>query len=159
MSYKFDIDRFLCAKSFLMLEDLMGKEYGICRCPEFSYGANGKPFFSDFPHIHFNLSHCRRGIACVVSNHPVGIDIEEIQYDDLLAQRVLNSNEYMETKSSTNPSEKFIEFWTKKESCLKLTGQGLVDDVKDLLNESEGIVFQSVLNRERGYVWSLASCL
>lgn len=31
MSYRFDIDRFLCAKSFLMLEDVLREHFE--RCP------------------------------------------------------------------------------------------------------------------------------
>lgn len=156
LSYRFDIDRFQCAKSFLILEELLKKEYGIIRCPEFSYGPFGKPYFAEYPNIHFNVSHCHKGIACAVSGHPVGIDIEEIQYDEFVAQRVLNTDEYAEVKASSNPAGVFTELWTKKESYLKLTGQGLIEDMRGLLNESDGIHFKSVINSETGYVCSIA---
>lgn len=155
LSYRFDIDRFLCAKSFLVLENLL-KSYGLTECPEFSYSTFGKPYFTEYPDIHFNISHCSRGIACAVSDNPVGIDIEKIQYNDLTAQKVLDSDEYKKTKASCNPAGTFTEFWTKKESLLKLTGQGLVDNMRDVLAVAEGIRFRSVMNKEKDYVFSLA---
>lgn len=155
LSYRFDIDKFLCAKAFLMLEESL-KSYGLAECPEFSYGTFGKPYFMEYPGIHFSISHCSRGIACAVSDSPVGIDIERIQYDDLTAQKVLNADEYRKTKVSDNPAEIFTELWTKKESLLKLAGLGLVDDMRDVITDYEGIHCRSVIDKKRDYVYSLA---
>jgi len=38
LSFKFDIDRYLCGKSFLMLNDLLTCHYGISIDEEFGYG-------------------------------------------------------------------------------------------------------------------------
>ena len=76
LSYCQDIDKFLCTKSFLMLEDMLREQYGLAVCPEFSYASNGKPYFRDYPEIFFNISHCHRGIACALMYRAVGIDIE-----------------------------------------------------------------------------------
>jgi len=40
------------------------------------------------PHIHFNISHAGHYVACVISDEPVGIDIEIIKSVDLrIAER------------------------------------------------------------------------
>lgn len=155
LSYKFDLDRFLCAKSYLMLENMLRTGYGITSCPEFSYGPDGKPYLPGNPGIRFNMSHCARGIVCAVSDRDVGVDIEVIQYDSLVAEHVLNGEELAEVAAAVSPAEKFTELWTRKESFLKLTGEGLVEDMKGILRRTDGVRFDTVVNREAGYVRTL----
>lgn len=156
MSYRFDIDRFLCAKSFLLLEDMLRRNFGMDYCPEFSFGSNGKPYFRDHPDICFSISHCHKGIACAVMDRPVGIDIEEIQYDDNLAEVILNPEELAIVRNADEPGIRFTEFWTKKESLLKLTGEGLRDNMKEVLDCVDGVSFTTGINRSAGYVYSTA---
>ena len=156
LSYLQDIDRFLCAKSFLMLEDVLRENFELAKCPEFSYGDHGKPFFREYPGIFFNISHCHKGIACAVMSNPVGIDIEEIQYDEDLASIILNSGELEAVKSAEEPALKFTEFWTLKESFLKLTGEGLRNDMKDVLSKTNEVAFNTGINRSAGYFYSTA---
>ena len=156
MSYRFDIDRFLCVKSFLMLEDMLREHFGLVGCPEFSYGRNGKPYFRDYPGIFFNISHCHKGIACAVMDRPVGIDIEEIQFDESLAKVIFNPEELEAVRSAEEPAVKLTEFWTRKESLLKLTGEGLRNDLKDVLSGADEVSFTTGINRPAGYVYSTA---
>lgn len=107
LSYRYDIDKILCAKSFLMLEDMLRKYFGLAECPEFSYGNHQKPFFREYPGIYFNISHCHRGIACAVMDRPVGIDIEEIQFDEDFAKLILDKDEYDSVKSAKMPDVEF----------------------------------------------------
>lgn len=156
MAYRFDIDRFLCAKSFLLLEEMLRQNFGLNCCPEFSYGSNGKPYFRDYPDICFSISHCHRGIACAVMDSPVGIDIEDIQYDDNLAKVILNHEELTIVRSADEPDVRFTEFWTRKESFLKLTGEGLRDNMKDVLSSADEVIFNTGINQHAGYVYSTA---
>ena len=156
MSYRYDIDRFLCAKSFLLLEDMLRQNFGMDCCPEFTYGDNGKPYFREHPDICFSISHCHRGIACAVMDRPVGIDIEDIQYDDNLAKIILNPEELAIVRSADEPDVRFTEFWTKKESFLKLTGEGLRDNMKDVLSDTNEVSLATEINRPAGYVYSIA---
>ena len=156
LSYRFDIDRFLCAKSFLMLEDMLREHCRLAVCPEFSYDSHGKPYFRDYPEIFFNISHCHRGIACALMDRPVGIDIEEIQYDADLAKVILCPEELEAVRSADEPAVKFTELWTRKESFLKLTGEGLRNDMKDVLSGTDEVSFTSGINRPAGYVCSTA---
>lgn len=156
LSYRQNIDRFLCAKSFLMLEDMLRENFGLAHCPEFLYGSHGKPYFSDYPGIFFNISHCHRGIVCAVMDKPVGIDIEEIQFDEDLAKVIFNPEELEAVRSADEPEVKFTEFWTRKESFLKLTGEGLRDNLKDVLSDANEATISTGINRSAGYILSVA---
>lgn len=156
LSYRQDIDRFLCAKSFQMLEDMLREHFGLAVCPEFSYGSHGKPYFRDHPEIFFNISHCHKGIACALMDKPVGIDIEEIQFDEDLAKVIFNPEELGAVRSADEPAVKFTELWTRKESFLKLTGEGLRDNMKDVLSDADGVAFTAKINISSGYVYSTA---
>lgn len=156
LSYRFPIDRFLCAKSFLMLEQMLHTNFGLTECPEFSYGENGKPYLKEYPEIFFNISHCRKGIACAVCDRPVGIDIEEIQPVVEIRDLVLSREEKEVVEMSDTPEVEFTRIWTRKESFLKLTGEGIRDNMKNILSEVQGVQFETVVNREASYVLSVA---
>jgi len=63
------------------------------------------------------------------------VDIEEIQFDNDLASEVLDDAELSEVLSSGNPDVRFTEYWTMKESILKLKGTGIADNIKDILTQ------------------------
>ena len=156
LSYRQNIDKFLCAKSFVILEDVLRESFGLAKCPEFSYEIHGKPCFRDYPEIFFNISHCRNGIACVVMDKPVEIDIEEIQFDENLAKTIFNQEELGTIRSAEDQAVKFTELWTRKESFLKLTGEGLRNDMKDVLSSANEVAFTTEINQSAGYVYSIA---
>ncbi len=156
LSYRLPIDRFLCAKSFLMLEQMLLTNYGLNKCPEFSYGENGKPYLKEYPEVFFNISHCRKGIACAVCDCPVGIDIEVIQPGGEIRDLVLNREENAVVEMSETPEVEFTRIWTRKESFLKLTGEGIRDNMKNVLLEAQGVQFETVVNRDSSYVLSVA---
>ena len=94
----------------------------------------GKPAIEGHPEIFFNMSHCRSVAACVVSSSPVGVDVEEVrEFKKSLARYVLNDEEYSMISSAPQPDREFIRLWTMKESCLKLTGEGITRDLKTVL--------------------------
>lgn len=133
LSFYFDIDKYLCAKSFFLLKKMLFQEYQIKDVPQFSYGKHGKPYFKEYPDIYFNISHCKAGIACVVNNAPVGIDIEQIHFDKVIAENVLSHEELKIVQNSKFKEQEFIKYWTMKESYLKLIGIGIIDDMKNIL--------------------------
>lgn len=158
MQYRFLIDRVLCAKAFLLLRQGLETYYGMEHVPEFAYGPCGKPFFEDFPHIHFNLSHSRRGVMCVLADEPVGCDIEDIPdtVDREVCDLCFNQEEKDRIFLAPRPTVQFTRLWTVKETVLKLTGEGLNDNLPSLLTpELQGkveIVTKESL--EGGYVYS-----
>ena len=104
----------------------------ICRATGLSnrqldFAANeyGKPFLTNNPHIHYNISHAGHYIACAVTDEPVGIDIELIKPIDMkIAERFFTPDEagYI---YKAQQSHRFYEIWTKKESRIKWEGKGL----------------------------------
>ena len=78
LRFKHEQGRKTCAAAYLLLCEALRKEYGIEEPPIFEYGDHGKPSLVGLPHIHFNLSHCRVAAICVVSDKPVGVDIEAV---------------------------------------------------------------------------------
>ena len=79
LSYHLLIDQVLCAKAYLLLKNGLREVYGITENLAFDYVRHEKPVLRDYPHIHFNLSHCKRGVMCVIDDMPIGCDIEEIE--------------------------------------------------------------------------------
>ena len=156
LSYCSFIDRFLCAKSFLMLQQMLRCDFGLNECPEFSYGNNGKPYLKEHPGIFFNISHCRKAIACAVCDRPVGIDVEEIQSGADIRDLVLSQEEKAAVEMSVEPDLEFTRLWTRKESFLKLTGEGIKDDMRNVLSEAQGIRIETIVNRKVSYVLSVA---
>lgn len=159
LRYRFARDQFLCSKAYLLLKELLAEEYGLESNPIFDYGKHGKPVLRGYPKIHFNLSHCHKGILCVVDNRAVGCDIEEIpkQLDMDLCRYCFNDGEIEQILTSGNPNAEFASLWTRKESLLKLTGEGLCDDMKTLLQDKaeDCVQFDTVVVREKGYVYTL----
>ena len=141
----------------LLLRGLL-TEYGFSDLPEISFGEYGKPFFKSYPSIHFNISHCDRAVACIISEQPVGIDVECINpFDKDLAEYISSAEELNDILTNRNPALAFTLLWTKKESLCKLTGKGLNtrNDIQSILT-SNFAIFQTLINEAGGYV--LASC-
>lgn len=144
-------DRRLSVAAYLLLCKGLSEEFGIVDKPEFGFGVHGKPFLIGHPDIHFNLSHCDGVCACVISSHPVGIDVERIlHYEDDVMRLTMNETELEHIRRSENPEAAFIRLWTMKESLLKLTGQGLCDDLPGLLDDADRYCFTT--DERDGYV-------
>lgn len=128
-------------------------EYGLSVLPEISFGECGKPFFPAYPFIHFNISHCDKAVACIISNKRVGIDVETINpFDKELAQYICSPQELESVMNHPDQALAFTILWTKKESFCKLTGKGLNTrkEIQELsINET---LFNIYINEEKGYV-------
>ena len=103
---------------------------------KFAYTEYGKPYLSDFPKVHFNISHSGEYVACVVSNKPVGVDIQEIcEYNSAVAKRVCNDKELLQIENSLDRASEFTKKWTQKEAALKMYGIGMMcSEFKNCLN-------------------------
>lgn len=151
-----------CTYSYLLLHKLLKEEYGIEEQPAFIYGEHGKPSLSfanhhNAPPIHFNLSHCRKAVACVVSDSEVGIDVECFgRYKDSLARHICNDEELARITASPSPDTEFTRLWTQKEAVVKLTGRGIDDDLKNLLIKYNNVSLTTQTHPDKGYVLSVA---
>ncbi len=98
-------------------------------CWQFSADPGGKPRVVGSV-LEFGLSHTPGLVACVVSQHRVGVDVERIEpHSDLeaLARRAFSPAEVAELlalEAEQRPVH-FFQLWTRKESFLKARGLGL----------------------------------
>lgn len=154
-------DRKKTIAAFLLLRKGLKIEYGFQEVPEIAYQQYGKPYFKDFPEIHFNISHCENAVACVISSSEVGLDIEDIKpFDTEVAKFVCDEQELNQILKAPDISLSFTILWTKKESYLKMKGIGL-SNTESLKTLIYGLVplprFETIVNNSRGYV--LTTCI
>lgn len=138
--YRNEIDRKLCILAYSLLMDGLFKEYEIKDSVRFIYNEYGKPFLKDYPEVFFNLSHCRYGVVCGISNKPIGVDIQDIQKFNIdVTQRVCNETELNFILNSKNKDLEFCKLWAAKEAVIKKTGTSISADLKqiDTLNVKE----------------------
>ena len=125
LQYKKLDDRKRSVLAFVLLQRALREEYGITEIPEFVYNEFGKPSLPNLP-IHFSLSHCKDAVACAVSDHNVGIDVENIvPYNPDVARRVCTATELEMLDQSENKDVEFIKLWTMKEAISKYEEMGL----------------------------------
>lgn len=136
----------------------------------FAYSEHGKPYLPSHPNIHFNLSHCRNAVACIVDKVPVGIDVEDLgRYSESVARYAMNESEMHQIQSNTQSSLSLLEgegmrervftsLWTQKEAVLKLHGTGITDNMKDVLlpENIKDIEITTEEHLKEGFVLSFA---
>lgn len=138
--YQSTPDQYACVLSYLLLCYGLCVEYGITETIYFRYNSYGKPYSRDYPHVYFNISHCRCGVACAISDRETGVDIQDIRQKPVresLAKRVLSASEYSAWKKSKSPDRLFYRYWTMKESYLKQKGTGIQESMSAL--DAEGL--------------------
>lgn len=159
LRYKFSQGRKECVVAYMLLCKGLKEEYGIDQMPTFEYGEHGKPSISGHEDIHFNFSHCKKAIVCVLSDKPVGVDVECIgRGNESLINYTMNEQEVRQIKSAASPATEFIRLWTQKEAVLKLTGEGINDDIKSVLDVSniKDIALDTYVREDKGYVYTIA---
>lgn len=108
-----------------LLKTLYRKETGE-ELPEIAVTDRGKPYFPGSP-WHFSISHTPKHAFCVLSDHNVAIDAEELdrKVHEKLAERILSPSEKEQYDAAENKSKALLTFWVLKEAQAKLTGEGL----------------------------------
>ena len=145
LQYKKLDDRKRSVLAFVLLQRALREEYGITEVPEFVYNEFGKPSLPNLP-IHFSLSHCKDAVACAVSDHNIGIDVESIvPYTPDVARRVCTADELKMLEQSSNKDVEFIKLWTVKEAISKYEGMGLSLQFEQI-NTKEYSVCSQLLN-------------
>ena len=135
LKFKHEQGRKTCAAVYLLLCEGLRKEYGITELPVFEYGEHGKPSIVGHPEIFFNMSHCREAAICVLSDVPVGVDVESIRsYSESLARYTMSDAEMELIEKAERPDVEFIRLWTLKEAVLKRSGEGIRNDMKHVLD-------------------------
>lgn len=133
LRYKRQIDKKLSIISYLLLIYGLKNEYAVSKPITFGYQENQKPYLLNYPQIQFNISHCDYCVAVAISNQEIGIDVQDfIDFDQKLAEVVCSKKELESLNSSKFQEELFTRYWTLKESYVKMTGDGISDDMMHL---------------------------
>lgn len=86
--------------------------------------------------INFNISHSKNLVVGVTSNLKIGCDIEKVVNTPFkIMDRIFTENEVNFVNSGKDLDERsqnFFRIWTAKESYLKMTGEGIIKDLKSL---------------------------
>lgn len=120
-----------------VLAELLLACFGEDMSDKISSNENGKPYIIGRPDIFISLSHSDGTVAAVVSDKPVGIDIERIRpVTDKLKNRVC--------KEKTETDEEFFKVWTVKEAYLKASGINFSDMLSlDIRSLGEKVIIKS----------------
>ncbi len=135
LRYKHLKGRIQCGLGYVLLIHALREEGVFREMPEFSYNEHNKPFLKNYPKWHFNISHSKTAVCCVLSRQEIGIDIEEVGvYKESLAAYICNVKELESLHNSENKADDFYRLWTRKEAVFKMIGSGITKDIKDILN-------------------------
>ncbi len=135
----------------------------------FEYGSKGKPGLIAEQNpggLQFNVSHSANvALIAIGSQHRLGVDIEKIKADidpASLAERFFSRRERagLETLPNSLRLSGFFACWTRKESFLKATGDGLSFALSDFSVTTHPDLAASIEeisgNTELGKHWFLA---
>ena len=111
------------------------EEYGTSAC-RIHRTDRGKPYVDE--DVHLSVSHSGEHFVCLISEKPVGVDIQKARRADMtkISRRYFTREEC--DYADEAGSEGFFLLWTRKEAYCKYTGRGLEEILKGT----------SVLNRE-----------
>lgn len=143
--YRFDDDKKRTVAGEMLARKAIAE---FCSVPEekifFGKTEKGKPYAVGLD-IQFNISHSGNFVVCAADGKSIGVDIEEIRSVNLkVAKRVYTNDElfYLFGYAPTDDDfaktpdaqmiVRFFEIWTAKESFLKYTGTGIVDNLNKL---------------------------
>jgi phosphopantetheinyl transferase len=94
--------------------------------PEILTADGGKPCFATGD-WYFSISHSKNHAFCVLADHPVGIDAEEIdrQIRLSIAPKILSAGELAQFDAADDPRDTLLRFWVLKEAAAKHSGKGI----------------------------------
>lgn len=104
---------------------------GHSQSPTVSLSQYGKPFLSDIPDFHFNLSHSGNYVAIAWGDTQVGIDVEVFRESPTLPSIAQKHFTPQEQDSLCVYPRDFFLIWTKKEAYVKYLGTGLRQKLSD----------------------------
>ena len=115
----------LCAYGLLLLA--LRHRRGWRTLPPVDRGPGGKPFFPDFPAVHWNLSHTAGAVLVGVSDRPLGVDIEHFRP---VTPRLL-------VRLGADSAEEALRRWVRLEALAKQRGSGVLTVLNQPLTGAE----------------------
>ena len=155
LRYRHELGQRTCVAAYLLLRQGLREEYDIEEPPVFEYGEHGKPWIVGHPEIHFNMSHCKEAAICILSNKPVGIDVESVdRCRESLIRYTMNDEEARMIAEAEKPEVAFTRLWTMKEAVVKRSGLGIRNDMKNVLKNLSSKL-TTVVSLDERYVYSI----
>lgn len=112
--------------AYKLLHSMLYQTYGLSELPEIKRLQRGKPYFPQYPSIHFNLSHSGSFALCGIAEQPIGVDIQILRpFRPSLIERSCSDCELAWLHSRGMQYSDFALLWALKESIGKQTGYGL----------------------------------
>lgn len=142
LNYRFFNGKAACTIAYMLFLYGYRRFYGINGTPDFDYDDNGKPYLKSEPELFFNISHCDNAAACIFSDIPVGMDIQNYKRINLsLINKICSPRETDFILSSSEPDAEFCRLWTEKEAASKYTGEGILRNFRRTY--TDGLFFNS----------------
>ena len=130
LHFKQPEDQKRSALAWLLLQYGLKQEYGFREIPDFQKTSSGKPFFCGKNMPFFNLSHSGNFVGCALHDREIGLDIQKLTKPrESLIRRVCTQEELISLKSPQD----FCRIWAMKESAVKLTGEGITGNFREIL--------------------------
>ena len=131
LRYHRETDRHLALLAWSLAAEML-REAGA-KDLSLAYTPQGKPYLSQHPELHFNLSHGGELAVCAVSHRAVGVDVEPLlPYDPEMAAFAFSPAERAWLAEQEDAAPAFTRLWIKKESYLKCLGSGLSYPLQEL---------------------------
>ncbi len=137
-------------------EGLLASALGLPLPLKICTAQNGKPYLDG--EREFNISHSGDYVICAVGKNPVGADIEKIgRVKEAVFNRIASplEKEVAEKLSPSERDEYYCSVWTKKESLLKLTGEGIRKELSAVCTQSASEHFFT--QRLGGYIYTVCT--
>ena len=149
--YRFDSDKLRSLVAGLLIRWAIGDR-------EIIFGERDKPYLADGS-LYFSVSHSGDIVAIATDERELGVDVEVIPSTDRLkiADRFYHPTERDYVHSSDDPERAFCRVWTRKESYLKCTGEGISTDLTAFDTLSEPLNGRIVTLDLNGYCISVCS--
>ena len=141
--FRFQADKDLCIVSDMLLRRVLSEKLGIpSERLELDVSENGKPYLKN-DSCYFNVSHSGDVVAVAVNRvSPVGIDVEKVKpLAARIAKRVFSDSDVrfvfgadiIPDGNADDPDTliRFFKVWTYKEAFVKMTGEGISDNIKN----------------------------
>lgn len=104
----------LCA--YMILQLALWERHRWKKLPEVALTAMGKPYFLDYPSVHFNISHTNGAVLVGLGDQDIGVDIERIRP---VSQRS------MQRLAGVVTEKEFFQSWVRREARSKRGGSGV----------------------------------
>lgn len=150
---------------YTLLHRALAENFGI-GLEHIYFLDSGKPIFKN-EEIYFNISHSNDLVGVVISNKGVvGLDIEQFRKFEQVESSFsfFSKVEQAVILEASDPNQKLIEFWSKKEALVKAVGGKMFDmaaytDVRfstaSWLNKK--YFFNPILYDFDGFIWVASS--